>query len=218
MTVGLREGMGGGDSNLAVQRFALWRVGSQTSSKGSLDGQGEVPLSVYHAGRLLIFAALLAIATESSAADRATPSGLPVPRYVSLKFNEVNARAGPSNDQRLLWVYRARGLPMQVVAESSEWRRVCDPEGNLAWVHARTVDGRRTVMRLAPEPLVIRKSPNPDAPIAAYLQSRAVAALIKCDKKGWCKVRAGGVTGWTLGSDVWGLKPPPQCVAPPIKP
>ena len=59
--------------------------------------------------------------------DHPTPSGLPVPRYVSLKFDSVNARAGPSDDHRLLWVFHARGLPVQVIAETEDWRRVCDP-------------------------------------------------------------------------------------------
>ncbi len=172
-----------------------------------------------HRGRqILKMAVLLFVAVGTSAADRQTPSGLPVPRYVSLKFSEVNARAGPNNDQRLLWIYRARGLPVQVVAESSEWRRVCDPEGNLAWVHARTVDGRRTIMRMASEPIAVRKSPKLTAPVAAYLQARSTASLIKCDKKGWCKVRSGGITGWTEATGVWGVAEKPQCVAPRVIP
>ncbi|HWT52310.1 MAG TPA: SH3 domain-containing protein, partial [Caulobacter sp.] len=71
-----------------------------------------------------------------------TPSGLDVPRYVSLKYAEVNARNGPDEAHQLLWIYHAKGLPVQVVAETREWRRICDPEGGLAWVHKRTTDGR----------------------------------------------------------------------------
>ena len=77
---------------------------------------------------------LARLAAPSSAADKAerqTPSGLPVPRYVSLKFDVVNARSAPGDDSRLLWIYRAKGLPVQVVAETPEWRRICDPEGGL---------------------------------------------------------------------------------------
>ena len=80
---------------------------------------------------LLAAAALgagLVFGVAEAAPDRPTPSGLPVPRYVSLKFDKVNARSGPGDDHRLLFVYRVRGLPMQVVAETAEWRRVCDPE------------------------------------------------------------------------------------------
>ena len=100
-------------------------------------------------------AALLVLAAAAPAlaanAERSTPSGLPVPRYVTLKFGEVNARAGPGDDHRLLWIYRVRGLPVQVVAETTEWRRICDPEQGLAWVHRRTTDGRRMVMQAREE-------------------------------------------------------------------
>lgn len=146
----------------------------------------------------------------SLAADRPTPSGLPVPRYVSLKFDEVNARAGPGDDHRLLWIYRARGLPVQVVAETSEWRRICDPGGGLAWVHKRTTDGRRMVMRTAPGPLPLHRSDKATSRVVAYLTPNSLAALVRCDD-GWCRIRADGVTGWTPARQVWGADDRPQC-------
>ena len=141
---------------------------------------------------------------------RATPSGLPVPRYVVLKFDPVNARAGPGDDHRLLWVFHARGLPVQVVAETDEWRRICDPDGGLSWVHRRTTDGRRTVMRVQSGPATIRTKPRANAPVAAYLASRALADLDRCDKD-WCRVRVGRVSGWAQASDLWGTADAPQC-------
>jgi SH3-like domain-containing protein len=142
---------------------------------------------------------------------RPTPSGLPVPRYVTLKFDPVNARAGPGDDHRLLWVYHAKGLPVQVVAETDEWRRVCDPDGGLSWVHKRTTDGRRSVMRTLPGPTAIRAAPRAGAPVLAYLAPRALAELDRCDKAGWCKVKAGRASGWTQASDLWGTADAPQC-------
>jgi len=141
---------------------------------------------------------------------RETPSGLPVPRYVSLKFDPVNARAGPGDDHRLLWVFHAKGMPVQVVAETAEWRRICDPEGTLSWVHKRTTDGARTVMRTAAGATPIRRSPNAAAPIDAYLAAKAPAALDRCDK-GWCKVQVGSVKGWVDAGAVWGANDAPQC-------
>jgi hypothetical protein len=98
---------------------------------------------------VLSLAIALTAAGSVSAADkeRPTPSGYPVPRYISIKVDPANARSGPSEDHRLLWVYHAKGLPVQVVAENQTWRRICDPEGGLAWVHMRVTDGRRTVMQ-----------------------------------------------------------------------
>ncbi|PHY19212.1 SH3 domain-containing protein [Caulobacter sp. BP25] len=141
---------------------------------------------------------------------RITPSGLEVPRYVSLKYTEVNARKGPDEAHQLLWVYRAKGLPVQVVAETREWRRICDPEGGLAWVHKRTVDGRRSAMRVQPTSLPLLKSPKEGAKVTAYLKARGIASLDKCED-GWCRLRADGVSGWAREREIWGADPAAQC-------
>ncbi|HEY9218475.1 MAG TPA: SH3 domain-containing protein [Phenylobacterium sp.] len=153
---------------------------------------------------------VLAGAGAALAADRPTPSGLPVPRYVSLKFDEVNARSGPADDHRRLWIYRVKGLPVQVVAETREWRKVCDPEGRSAWVHRRTTDGRRMVMRTRTGVLPLRRQPTSSASVAAYLNPRSLAALDRCSE-GWCRIKAGSATGWTPASELWGTDERPQC-------
>lgn len=145
-------------------------------------------------------------------AGRPTPSGLPVPRYVSLRFQTVNARGGPGDDYKLVWVYRTKGLPLQVIAETPDWRKVCDPDGGVAWVHKRTLDSKRSVMRLTSTDLVMRKRPTEEAPLAATLMARSLAELDKC-AEGWCKVTANGAAGWIHASEVWGAADTPQCVA-----
>jgi SH3-like domain-containing protein len=165
--------------------------------------------------RALLAAATLAtalVAGAAGAADRTTPSGLPVPRYVSLKFDKVNARSGPGDDHRLLWIYRVRGLPVQVVAETAEWRRICDPEGELVWVHKRTTDGRRTAINMQPTPLPLRRRPKETSHLVAYLSPRSLAALVRCDH-GWCRLKADEVSGWARQSDVWGASEAIQCRA-----
>lgn len=165
--------------------------------------------------RALAFAALgLAVAWSASpaavAADRPTPSGYPVPRYVTLKFGKVNARSGPGDDHRLLWVYGARGLPVQVVAETAEWRRVCDPEGGVAWVHKRVTDGRRAVINTQNRPMPLLRKPKAGAEAEAFLNARAMAALVRCDK-GWCRVKTDGASGWVRQGTLWGTAEALQC-------
>jgi len=156
-------------------------------------------------------AILLAISVgAASAAERPTPSGYPVPRYVTLKFGQVNARAGPGDDHRLLWVYRTKGLPLQVVAETSEWRRVCDPEGGVAWVHKRVTDGRRSVINTTSRPAPLLQKPKTGGEPAAYLNVRAMASLVRC-QKGWCKVKVDGATGWSPQGALWGTAEALQC-------
>lgn len=145
-----------------------------------------------------------------AAAERQTPSGYPVPRYVTLKFGKVNARKGPGDDHKLMFVYRARGLPVQVIAETSDWRRVCDPEGQVAWVHKRVTDGRRAVMNTGKTLVPMLRRPKPAADPVAYLNVRAIAELNRC-QKGWCRVKAGGRTGWVREGALWGTSPALQC-------
>lgn len=150
---------------------------------------------------------------EGAAVRRRTPSGFPVPRYVSLKFGEVNARGGPGDDYKLLWTYRVQGLPLQVIAETADWRRVCDPEGAMAWVHQRTVDTRRTVMRTRAEALEMRRSASAEAPLSARLAGGAVAALDQC-RDGWCQISVGRTRGWIAQGEVWGVAEGAQCRPP----
>lgn len=147
-------------------------------------------------------------------AERPTPSGLPVPRWVTLKFDEVNARAGPGDDHRKLWAYRVKGLPVQVVAETREWRRVCDGDGSMAWVHRRVTDGRRNVLNLSGERLPLQAKAERGAAVRAYMAAGSMAALDRC-RAGWCRVEAGGVTGWAGADRLWGTAEATLCGAPP---
>jgi SH3-like domain-containing protein len=153
---------------------------------------------------------LIVLAAPAIAAPRQTPSGLPVPRYVTLKFDKVNARAGPGDDYPARWVYRVPGLPVQVVAETAEWRKVCDPEGQSAWVHRRTTDGARSVMRLAPGAVPLKAKADASSRTVAILPARGLAGLDKC-KGGWCRLKGRGGAGWVQQSAVWGLNEAPQC-------
>ncbi len=156
---------------------------------------------------------LMAAFPASGQEGRPTPSGLPVPRWVSLKFDKVNARAGPGDDHRLLWVYRVKSLPVQVIQETADWRRVCDPDGGLAWVHKRTTDGRRTAMNLNSELLPLAAEPNSGAALKARWVSRSLASLDLCEA-GWCRLKVGGVTGWARQQSFWGGRQGPVCRRP----
>ena len=139
-----------------------------------------------------------------------TPSGYCIPRYLSLKRGEVFGRKGPGKDYPTVFVFHARSLPVQVVDETSDWRRICDPDGGAAWVSSAMVEGRRTVMAAGAAPISLRRNPSDNAPANAYLRPRSIAALGRC-QGGWCEVSADGATGWLKSSEVWGLASAPQC-------
>ena len=136
-------------------------------------------------------------------------SGYCVPRYVSLK-SKVSARKGPGADYPVLWVYQAAGLPVQVVAETEDWRRICDPYGYAVWVKRTMVGGQRTVQALGPGPTPVLAAPKVGAGVKGLFEARALAVLDRC-QAGWCAVRVSGVKGWVSANRVWGAAPAAQC-------
>jgi SH3-like domain-containing protein len=160
--------------------------------------------------------ALLAGCGDGEEARCRTRSGFPVPRFVALKSGEVNARNGPGEDQKILWVWRVRNMPLEVVAESRDWRKVRGPDGQAAWVKKQLVDGSRTVMRAKGGDLPLLAEPKAGARPVAFLRAGAVATQEK-NAHGWSQVRAGGVKGWAPEGELWGAGPEPSC-APAKKP
>ena len=136
-----------------------------------------------------------------------TTSGLPVPRYVSLKSDHVNVRAGPTKDNDVAWVYTRAGLPVEITAEFENWRRVRDSEGAEGWVYHSMLSGRRTAVvtmksRVELAPLYDRA--DPDSAVAARLQAGVVTQVKKCTN-GWCRITGNGFDGWIEQQRLWGV-------------
>lgn len=167
--------------------------------------------------RLVLIAALLGCGLMAGAGNqmpggRPTPSGQPVPRWLSLKSDEVRARQGPGLDYPILWEYRVSGLPVQVIAETLEWRKICDPEGSVAWVHRSVVSSRRSVLNLSSDEIPIRAGRSETASVRARLSPRTLISLGECVDQ-WCEVRVRRLRGWVPRRAVFGVQPRALCNA-----
>ena len=142
-----------------------------------------------------------AIAPESPTIGPET--NLPLPRFVSLKTDEGNARRGPALDQRIDWVFVREDMPLQITAEYGHWRRVEDRDGEGGWVHYSLLSGTRTVI-VDQDRLPLRSRPEDNAPEIALLEQNVVARLETCEVE-WCRISAGGYGGWAPKADLWGV-------------
>ena len=134
-----------------------------------------------------------------------TPSGFKVPRYVSLKYSKTNGRSGPSMEHSVLWQYRKRGLPVIVVAETEQWRKIRDINGDEAWIYLSGLSGQRHV--IATHQIDILRRPKTDAPLIAIAQKDALLKLEICEDD-WCRVMADGkIKGWAERENLWGAAP-----------
>jgi len=157
-----------------------------------------------------IVAFVFALASASAAdAPKGSVTGLPLPRYASLKTDRVNLREGPSKDHATKWVFQRAGLPVEITAEFDIWRKVRDSEGAEGWVLHSLLSGRRTGL-VAPgkkgQTFKIYARPTLNSAVAAELQSGVIANVKKCDGS-WCLVDGEGFKGYIEQVALWGVYP-----------
>jgi SH3-like domain-containing protein len=136
-------------------------------------------------------------------------SGLPVPRFVSLKPDRVNVRGGPTRDNDVTFVYTRAGLPVEITAESDNWRRIRDWEGSEGWVYHSLLSGRRTavVMPKDKKALVpLYDTSDGTSPVVARLQAGVLATVKRCTGS-WCRIAGTGFDGWVVQEQLWGVYP-----------
>ncbi|MGO4914022.1 SH3 domain-containing protein [Pseudogemmobacter sp. W21_MBD1_M6] len=151
--------------------------------------------------------AILAIAMASGAMaqDKGQVTNLPIPRYVSMKASEGNVRRGPSLSHRIDWVFKHKDLPLQITAEYGHWRRVMDRDGAGGWVHYSLLSGVRTVI-VDENMLALRAKPDNQAGVNATAEAGVIARLGQC-LVDWCRITAGGESGWVRKTAIWGVDP-----------
>jgi SH3-like domain-containing protein len=142
------------------------------------------------------------------AAVEGSKTSLPVPRFVSLKSDKVNVRKGPSSDQSIVWVFSRAGLPVEVIAESDNWRRVRDSEGADGWVFHSLLSARRTVL-VAPwakgdERVPLYSSTSTSSRAVAELQSGVLGSVVTCDGS-WCELSVDDYSGYVQQDQLWGV-------------
>lgn len=140
-----------------------------------------------------------------SQAEPKSESGLPLPRFVSLRAPKVNLRTGPGVRYPIDWVYNRAGLPLEIVDEFGTWRRIRDWEGSEGWVHQSMLSGERMVM-IRDKQRLLRKEPDPAAPGVALLAPGVIAGLDRC-ADAWCRIEVEQKIGWLRRLEIYGLYP-----------
>lgn len=204
LRAGLRLSLGSGWAT------GIWAVRAQIAGVRATGGRAVLAAAAI----ALALAAPVAVPGRAVAADSPAlvGSGLPVPRFVSLKSDRVNLRNGPGTDYPTSWVYRRAGLPLEVIKEFEIWRQVRDAEGATGWVLQSLLSGRRTALVLPWErktgtspPLVpIMASDSEHTNVVANVEAGVIADLHMCDGR-WCRVTVDQYSGYIEQKKLWGV-------------
>ena len=147
-------------------------------------------------------------ASLDPAERRTGTSGLSLPRFVSLKAEKVNVRRGPSSDHAVAWVFKRKSLPVEIVAEFENWRRVRDSDGEEGWILQNMLSSRRTAL-VAPwrrEQTIPLFTEIGGQAMTAMMTAGVVGEVRSCTGE-WCQISAGGYQGWVEQAMLWGVYP-----------
>jgi SH3-like domain-containing protein len=86
-----------------------------------------------------VLAAAFVVAAPAAAAEG--EAGQKLPRFVSLRSDQVNLRVGPGENYPIEWVLTRKEMPVEIVKEFENWRMIRDWQGTEGWVHERMLTG-----------------------------------------------------------------------------
>jgi SH3-like domain-containing protein len=143
------------------------------------------------------------------ASSDAVTSGLPVPRFVSLKADRVTVRGGPDKDHDVAWIYTRAGWPVEITAEFENWRRIRDCDGAEGWVYHSLLSGKRTAavqLKTKTDLAPLYQNPDAHSDVTARLQVGVLGSVKHCTGT-WCQISGDGFAGWVEQSALWGVYP-----------
>jgi len=162
-----------------------------------------------HVKRALFVMIFAVVAGASQAETVGAASGLPIPRFVSLKADKVNMHIGPAKTYEVKWVYQRAGLPVEVTAEFDNWRRIRDADGTEGWVYHSLLSGRRTGLVIAKskdELVPLYEKADLESTVVARLEPGVLSSVKRCNA-GWCRIAGKGFDGWIRQVRLWGVYP-----------
>lgn len=150
---------------------------------------------------LLFFSLISSLTAKAAATEK-----LPIPRFVTIKFDEVNSRTGPAVDCPIEWVFIKKGEPVEIVAEFEQWRKIRDFKGEGGWVHSSALSAKRVVILNSKNIMPLIASPANYDDVVVKLKPEIRCLLIKC-KGEWCQINCKSYKGWVARKFLWGVYP-----------
>jgi SH3-like domain-containing protein len=149
--------------------------------------------------RVMAVVIVFGLGAAAARAEEAKP-----PYFASLKNATTNMREGPSDNNRIKWVYHRKGLPVEVIASYEVWRRVRDMDGEVGWIHNALLSRERTVVVHGKSDAPVRGGADLKTAVVAQAKPGAIGRVRHCGVF-VCQVRFDGAEGWMDRNRLWGI-------------
>lgn len=140
-----------------------------------------------------------------AARDRRADDDRPPSRFVTVKADKANVRAGPGRNYPVRWVFVQPGIPVEILAEYDNWRQVRDWEGQEGWIHAAMLSRKRTIIVTGKKRTLYRRAEASSPPVV-ILEPGIIAEIEDCTAE-WCRVEVRNNRGWLRRGEFWGIEP-----------
>jgi len=151
---------------------------------------------------LVLFFCLLHNTSHSNEIGQVTK--YKIPRFVSLKSDEVNVRIGSSTNYPIILRYVTKNMPVEITDEYERWRKIRDIEGNEGWVYGDLLKGDRFAIIIKNNKSKIQMFSKPDGVPIGEIGELNVVKIKVCLKK-WCKIQFDNHKGWMNKKNLWGI-------------
>jgi len=122
--------------------------------------------------------------------------------FLTLRYNNVNLRQGPSKDYPIKIFYKKKYLPVLIQEISNNFRKIKDHENNSGWIHVSQLSKKKAALTLDDDVIIFKNSTIFSKPLAILKKGR-LCLVHKC-KDDWCKIKVDKYSGWVKKKSLWG--------------
>jgi len=123
--------------------------------------------------------------------------------FLTLRYDKVNLRQGPSKEYPIKIFYKKKYLPVLVQDQSDNFRKIRDHENNSGWIHVSQLSKKKSAIVIEDELIMFRRPTIYSEPLVV-LQKGRLTKIIKCNEE-WCKASSSKYKGWIKKEGLWGL-------------
>lgn len=149
-------------------------------------------------------AVAVGVAIVMEVQERRAEAERPPSRFVTVKAEKANVRAGPGKRYPVRWVFVQPGIPVEIIAEYENWRQIRDWEGQEGWIHVAMLSRKRSII-VTGEKRTLYRRPDAASPPVVNLLPGIVASVEDCNE-GWCRVEVRNNRGWLRRGEFWGVE------------
>ena len=122
--------------------------------------------------------------------------------FLTLRYNKVHLRQGPSREYPIKIFYKKKFLPVLIQDKSDNFRKIRDHENNSGWIHVSQLSKKKAAIVIEDE-LIVFNNPTVYSKPKVVLNKGRLCLITKC-KTEWCKIKVDKYKGWVKKDSLWG--------------